>query len=153
MPDIQKAAYPLSPTEYAKAESRCYLDPYADTVLASVKMNPVEQLVNDYDISCRDVKQVYISPHPYDAAFEECIHLRRFDSTIHLIAGLNLKYINGRLILHSISESTHAARIPCWGTRMQGAWAQKIGNTEVATIDDVKRAFAKLDFKKDPSAG
>ena len=96
----------------AKAQIRRTLDPYAGTVLASIKVNRDGAIVSAYDITRRDIEQVYISPHPYNAAFKEKINLRRFNSEIHPTAGFKFKEINGRLTVGMIATSTPAARIP-----------------------------------------
>ena len=50
------------------------MDPYKGTVLATFGKDG--QAVKDYDISLRDMEQVYVSPSPYCDAFEEAVDLR-----------------------------------------------------------------------------
>ena len=94
-------------------------DPYKNTVLAGV--NPDGSALDRYDITKRDITQVFFSPDPYHNAVEETIDLRRYVTFNKHAGGMVFRDINGRLILADILKSSPAARIPCWRTRMRGA--------------------------------
>ena len=106
--------------------------------------NPEAVFVDAYGITRRDIEQVYVSPHPYHAAFEEEITLRNFNSDDHPTAGFKFKVINERLIVEHISPGTHGAKIPRWRSRIRGSWLRKVGDVEVSTIKDVQQAFENL---------
>lgn len=83
-------------------------DPYKHTVLAR---NISGQTVDEYDITHRCVKQIYVSPHPYNNAFEEEVSILKFDAFKKPTGGLKFVTDNGRLILSHIERSSPCARI------------------------------------------
>jgi hypothetical protein len=101
-------------------------------------------IIPEYNITCSDMALVYMSPNPYHNAFEEVVDIRRFDFNRHCTAGLCLAQVNGWLILGGMTPSTPAAKIPCWRSRIKGAWLIKIGNSTVSSIEEAQRAFQHL---------
>jgi hypothetical protein len=99
--------------------------------------------VTEYLIGKNNMATVYMSPDTYFEAFEEMIDLCKFDLEKHHTAGLCLAQNDRRLILGGIAPSTPGARIPRWHSRIKGAWLIKVGDTQVSTIADVKKAFAE----------
>ena len=79
-------------------------DPYKDTILES---NKDAQAVDEFGISKRDIEQVYFSPHPYKAAFEDELDLRRYRPQHNATAGLTLEERHGRLILTNMEPRAH----------------------------------------------
>ena len=123
----------------ARAARVSKLDQYKGTVLET--FNPDGSVVEEYHISVKDVAQIYVSPHPYHAAFEEEVLLRRYDEAKHPTAGLRLKVVDSRLILETIDASTPCARIPRWRSRLKRAWLIKVGPSPVTTVAEVQQAF------------
>jgi hypothetical protein len=91
-----------------------------------------------------DVVQVYLSPIPYNDAFEEAIDLHKFNFTQHRSAGLSLLQQDNRLILASMVSSTLGAHIARWRTRLQGAWLLSVDGTPVMTLSDIQQTFHDL---------
>lgn len=133
----------------ARAAKTSHLDPYADTVLAT--KSPDGTAVSNYGISRRDLAQVYISQHPYNASFEEQVNLKRFLNDNNPSAGMRFKIINDRLILETIDKSTPCARIPRWRSRLKGAWLIKVGDVFIHSLADVHKAFEDLVVAKEES--
>ena len=125
----------------ARAASTRICEPYAGTALQS---NSDGDVVEEYGITRRDMAQVYISPHPYDDAFEEELMLRNFNSDVHPTAGFKFVTVTDRLIVEHISPSTHGAKIPRWRSRIKGAWLRKVGDVEVNNLKQAQAAFAAL---------
>ena len=119
----------------ARATATRICEPYAGTALQS---NADGDVVEEYGITRRDMAQVYISPHPYDDAFEEELMLRDFDSDRHPTAGLKFVTYNGRLIVEHISPSTHGAKIPRWRSRIKGACLRRVGDVEVNNLAEAE---------------
>jgi hypothetical protein len=95
-----------------------------------------------------DVAQVYLSPTPYNDAFEEPIDLHKFNFTQHRSAGLSLLQQDNRLILASMVPSTPGTRIARWHTRLQGAWLLSVNGTPVTTLSDVQQTFHDLSLRQ-----
>jgi hypothetical protein len=87
---------------------------------------------------------VYMSPSPYHDAFDEVMDTRKCDFSKYPTAGMSLMEHNGRLILAQMSPGTPGAKIPCWHTRLRGAWLIKIADKSVTTIDDAQKVFETL---------
>ena len=62
--------------------------------------------MSEFDITQEDLHQIYLSPTPYDRAFEEIIELRRFHPSQHSTAGLQFLEKDSRLTLIDIAKST-----------------------------------------------
>ena len=88
-------------------------DPYKGTVLDR-HLSTAPPVVDEYGISKRDLAQIYVSPHPYNQAFEEILELRRFNATKHSTAGLCLDEVDGRLILQEMAPGTPGHKIVRW---------------------------------------
>ena len=103
-----------APNVIAAAAARVRSTPNARTLVSDV--------VTKYLIGPHDMATIYMSPDPYEQAFEQEINLRKWDLTTHRTAGMCLLEKNGRLLLASIDVSTPAARIARWRTHLRGAW-------------------------------
>jgi hypothetical protein len=68
----------------------------------------------DYNINPQDMAQVYISPSPYNDAFDEVLDLRKFNIDKHRAAIMSFITQDGRLILGTMVPSTPGARVPRW---------------------------------------
>ncbi len=101
-----------------------------------------------YGVLATDVAQVYLSPTPYNDAFEGAIDLRKFDFTHHRSAGLSLLQQDNRLILVYMVSSTPGARIAQWRTRLQGAWLLSVDGTPVTTLSDLQQTFHDLSLQQ-----
>jgi hypothetical protein len=97
-----------------------------------------------YGITVADVAQVYLSPTPYNDAFDEVLDLRKFDFSRHRAAGMAFLPQDNRLILANMVASTPGARIACWRTRLCGAWLLSINDNPVHTLTDVHNIFNNL---------
>jgi hypothetical protein len=82
-----------------------------------------------------------MSPDPYFEAFNEIINLQKFDIQTHRTGGLSLLASDNRLILGGMAPGTPGAKIPCWRSRLKGAWFIKVGSTPVSTIAEAQDAF------------
>jgi hypothetical protein len=101
-----------------------------------------------YGVSATDVAQVYLSPTPYNDAFEEEIDIRKFDFTRHCSAGLSLLRQDNRLILVSMVPSTPGACIARWCIRLQGAMLLSVNGTPVTTLLDAQQVFHELSLRQ-----
>jgi hypothetical protein len=101
-------------------------------------------VVAEYLIGVDDMAMVYVSPDPFQSAFEEELDLRKFDLSHHRTAGLCFFEKDGRLFLASMAPSTPGARIPRWRTRIRGAWLITINGTSVSSISDAQGVFQQL---------
>ena len=61
-------------------------------------------ILEEFDIDKDVMANVYLSQDPYHFSFPETLDLRRFDSTLHPTAGMNLVVRNDRVFLISMSE-------------------------------------------------
>ncbi len=121
------------------------------SVVACTKSGSASDIVTEFMLSKKDMATIYMSPDPYFEAFEEVIDLRKFNLRKHCIASLCLAHSDGHLYLGGMTPSTPGAKIPCWQTRIKGAWLIQIGSTPVFTIDDVQQAFQELSTSAVPS--
>ena len=115
---------------------------YKATVLEHVNRDGLA--VDEYEITKQDISQVYFSKHPYHQGVKKTIDLRRYANYGKVAGGMGFDIINNCLILADIVSSSPVARMPCWCTRIRGAWLRKVGPHEVQTVDDVEKAFQKL---------
>ena len=110
-------------------------DPYANTSLA-------RKTVNEYDITTRDMAQVYIAPCPYYHGTEIELDLGPLNRRTHFespTAGMRFITSNGRMLLQHIDQKSLAARIPRWRSTIKGAWLRSINGNTVTDINDVKK--------------
>jgi hypothetical protein len=108
--------------------------------------------LNHYrDITVDDVAQVYLSPTPYNDAFEEVLDLQKFDFSQHRVAGMAFLPQDNRLILANMVASTPGARITRWQTRLRGAWLLSINGDTVQTLTEVHNVFNNLSLSRTPS--
>jgi hypothetical protein len=96
------------------------------------------ELAARHGISTKDVDMIFLSPSPYENAFEEVVDLRLFSPEKHSCAGLHCHVKNGRLILVDIHKSTPAAKIRAWRSRLRGAWIIQVNGNPVSTIADLE---------------
>ena len=97
------------------------VSPYADTAL-DPGLNEDSAAVEEYNIDQRDLRQIYLSPHAYDHAFEEELNLATFNSVNHSTAGMELENRDGRLILTDMTPGAPGHRIRRWKSRIRNAW-------------------------------
>jgi hypothetical protein len=100
--------------------------------------------VDHYDITCRDLAQVYFSPHCFGHTFEAMFTYHWLPSLIHPTAGLILSLANDRVMITSIAPSTPCAKIPRWRTRLTNTWLTHINDTPVESIDHAIQLFEAL---------
>jgi len=102
-------------------------------------------LVTHYLIGRPGMATIYMSPDPYQQAFEKDLkNLRKFDLTRHKTAGLSFIEHNKRLLLATMSPHTPEDLIPRWRTNLCGAWLVKINNTPVNNILEAQQIFQQL---------
>ena len=117
---------------------------HTPTPLSVSLVNSDAKVVHEFDINHRDLRQVYFSPSPYNAAFEESLSKRWFTQSAlqrHPHGGMSFQEVNGRLILTSIEESTPFAMLPQWRSRLHGAWLIRVHNKDVSSKDQVAQAL------------
>ena len=73
------------------------------------------EMIMQNDISQKDVEMVYLSPSPYNDAFEEVLDLRR------PTAGIICEEKSSKLFLREMQKSTPAAKIRAWRSRLRSA--------------------------------
>jgi hypothetical protein len=136
----------LSPAPHnATLHSITSRSPHAGTCIA-----PLDDTTTSlsYGVSANDVAQIYLSPTPYNDAFEEELDLRKFYFKLHHTAGMSFIPQDTRLILASMVPSTPGARIPRWRTRLRGAWLLLVNGTPVDSIVSVQQAFNSLSLSR-----
>ena len=106
--------------------------------------NPDASAVDHYDITTRDVTQIYCSPHHYGHTFEETFDYMGSATTVHPTAGLVLEEIDGRVFIRDISAGTPCAKIPRWKTRLRNTNLISINDSPISSIDDVKAHISTL---------
>jgi len=94
------------------------------------------------------VAQVYLSPTPYNDAFEEVLDLQKFDFSQHQAAGMAFLPQDNRLILANMVASTPGARIARWRTCLRGAWLLSINGNPVQKLMDVHDVFGNLSLSR-----
>jgi hypothetical protein len=100
-----------------------------------------------YGVSTADVAQVYLSPAPYNDAFEEELDLQKFDFTRHRAAGTTFlpqdKWLI-RLYGYVYTRRTHTtlAHPPTWRMGIS------VNGTPVQTLADVHQAFHGLSLSQ-----
>ena len=112
--------------------------------LSSSRVNVDAKIVHEFDIDHRDLRMVYFSPSPYNAAFEETINKRWLTRPLmaaHPSGGLSFIESNGRLFLDSIAESSPFAMLPRWRSRLRGAWLINVDGLDVSCLTDVVEAL------------
>jgi hypothetical protein len=97
-----------------------------------------------YGISANDITQIYLLPTPYNNAIKEELDLPKFDISPHHAAGMIFLPQDDRLILASMAPSTPGARVPCWHTRLRGAWLLSVNGTPVHTLAEAHQVFHDL---------
>jgi hypothetical protein len=106
-------------------------------------------IIEEYGINKTDMAMVYISPDPYNSAFEEHLDIRDFTNERHPTAGMSLiEQDGGRLILAHMMPGTPAAKIPYWRSRLKQAWLISVNGIEVHTRADVQEAIASAILQK-----
>ena len=118
--------------------------PPAPETLSASRLNVDAKVVHEFDIDHRDLRMVYFSPSPYNAAFEEMIDKRWLTRPLmlkHPSGGMTFVEVNGRLFLESIAESTPFAMLPRWRSRLRGAWLIEVDGNCVSNTRDVEEAL------------
>jgi hypothetical protein len=125
----------------ASTDGSCYEGTVLDATV-------YQRLFKDYDISQKDVLQIYVSPDPYADEFVRTMELKGFHPTQHPSAGLQFMLKDKRLILHNIQSSTPAAKISRWRSEMKGAWLKSINGVSVETVQQVQEILESLHHSK-----
>jgi hypothetical protein len=89
-----------------------------------------------HDITSKEMEMVYLSPSPYNNAFEEVLDLRRYNPTISPTAGIVCEEKSSRLFLKEMQKSTPAAKIRAWRSRLRGARILAVDGVSVSTTDE-----------------
>lgn len=76
----------------------------------SPQTNPDASAVEHYDITRRDIAQIYCSPHHYGHTFEEVFDYMGSASLVHPTAGLVLEEKDGRVFIRDITAGTPCAK-------------------------------------------
>jgi hypothetical protein len=97
-----------------------------------------------YGISANNVAKIYMSPTPYNNAFEEELNLQTLDISHHRAAGMMFLSQDDWLILVSMAPSTPGARVPRWRTRLHGTWLLSVNGTPVHTLAEAHQVFHDL---------
>ena len=111
--------------------------PYSGTALEPKDVSTIEE----YGISAKDIRQIYISPHAYNDAFEEELSLVTFNHGDHPTAGLELESRDGRLILLGMRPGAPSHRIPRWRSRIRNAWLVQVDGISMRSTVDVSSAL------------
>ena len=64
---------------------------------------------------------------------------------------MKFKTENGRLILAEMEKSSPGYQIPCWRSRLCGAWLRQINDVVVHSLEDVRRALSTLCARNEKS--
>jgi hypothetical protein len=110
-------------------------DPHAGTFLASYGANG--NTVRDFQITARDLAQVYISLHAYNNGFPIKLDLWHGCYHDHPTCGLKFTVENKWLILQHIEKRTLASKIPRWRSTLRGAWLRQVGDVTIRLLQDV----------------
>ena len=139
------AAYPPSPPKKPWCPGRAYRLPLPlrlsdEPIYAAAAAKIKAPLFSEVDPS--DRAQVYLSPHPYNNAFEERVRLGTFNLNQNDTAGLTFHDRDGKLFLKDILPSTPCARIHNWRSRLRGAWLISVNGVTVDSARSVRTALA-----------
>ena len=93
-------------------------------------------MIMQLDVSKKDMEMVYLSPPPYNNAFEEVFNLHGYNPTISPTAGIVCEEKSSKLILCKMQKSTPAAKIRAWHLRLHG-WILKVNGMPVSTNDEL----------------
>ena len=114
------------------------------------RINSDAKVVHDFDITSRDLRQVYFSPSPYNAAFEEMLDKKYLLSSAlsrDSYGGLEFLIMDQRLFLSGIKASSPFAQLVRWRSRLRGAWLIKIDDVPIDSLDAVSRALSTSSSK------
>ena len=100
--------------------------------------------MDHYDITRRDIAQIYCSPHHYGHTFEEVFDYMGSASTVHQTAGLVLEEKDGRVFIRNILAGTPCAKIPRWKTRLRNTNIVGINDNPISSIADAETLIANL---------
>ena len=106
--------------------------------------NPDASAVAHYDITRRDVEQIYFSPHHYGHAYEESFGFMGSPTVVHPTAGLELVETDGQVIIQGIASGTPCAKIPRWKTRLKNTSLLRINDTPITSISDARDALSNI---------
>jgi len=106
--------------------------------------NPDASAVDHYDITRRDIAQIYCSPHHYGHAFEESFNYMGSATVIHPTAGLILEDKDERVIIRDIMPGTPCAKIPRWKTRLRHTALISINDTPITSSAEAATLLSQL---------
>ena len=101
-------------------------------------------ITKDFGITRDVMHMVYMSHDPYYESFEQDIDLRKYNTSRHRTAGLDLYESDNRVHVRGMNAGSPAAKIPDWRSRIRGARLIKVGDTVVDTVTEVERALSAL---------
>jgi hypothetical protein len=102
------------------------------------------KILQQHDITNKDMQMIYLSPHPFRDSFKEEFRLRLYDHNKYSSAGLVCILSNGKLFKKDILPSTQAAKIRDWRSRFQHAWLIKVNGETVNTVTAVSWVLGRL---------
>ena len=115
-------------------------------IASASRINGDAKVVHEFDITHRDLRQVYFSPSPFNAAFEELIekkYLLPQALKSHSTGGLEFTSVDDRLYLDRIKDGTPFAQLPRWRSRLRGAWLIQIDDVPITSLGAVSQALSE----------
>ena len=112
--------------------------------LTNLPNNTDASAVEHYDITRRDVEQIYFSPHHYGYAYEESFGFMGSPTVVHPTAGLELIERDGKVIITDIAAGTPCAKIPRWKTRLRNTCLERVNDTPITSISVAIDTFARI---------
>lgn len=101
-------------------------------------------MIMQHDISSKDLEMVYLSPSPYNNAFEAELDLKCYNPTIPPTAGLMSVEKLSHLFLQDMQPGTPAAKIQAWRSCLPGAQIIKVNYVEVSLVSNLEKALLSL---------
>ena len=112
---------------------------------STFRTNNDAKVVHDFDITHRDLRQVYFSPSPFNAAFEEILdkkYLLPGALARDPYGGLEFLIEDNRLYLNQIKGGSPFAQLMRWRSRLRGAWLIQIDDVPIDSMDAVSQALS-----------
>ena len=117
---------------------------HTTSVSTTQPLNPDASAVDHYDITRRDIAQIYCLPHHYGYTFEEVFDYMGSASTVHDTAGLVLEEVNDRVFIRDIAPGTPCAKIPRWKTRLRHTCLVAINDMPITSMAEVASLISHL---------
>ena len=116
-----------------------------ETQHSTSRVNSDAKVVHEFDISCRDLRQVYFSPSPFNAAFEETLEKKYIlpqALSRDPYGGLDFSVVDHRLYLSRIKDGSPFVKLPRWRSRLRGAWLIQIDDVPIDSMEAVSLALS-----------